>query len=103
MGKFIIFPSKGKSVNNWEENVALSSRNVLIRSSDNLLDFNNPSKNLLGEDDMEVLITYDVSTESPEGRKRLKRVAIICKNFGQRVQKSVFECAVEQGKTEEIN
>ena len=40
------------------------------------------------------LITYDVSTISPEGRRRLRHVAQACKNYGQRVQKSVFECLV---------
>ena len=44
---------------------------------------------------MLVLITYDVNTETPEGRKRLRNVAKICKNMGQRVQKSVFECLVD--------
>lgn len=44
---------------------------------------------------MMVLVTYDVNTESPEGRKRLRRVAKKCENMGQRVQKSVFECLVD--------
>jgi CRISPR-associated protein Cas2 len=44
---------------------------------------------------MNLLVTYDVSTETPEGRKRLRQVAQQCKNFGQRVQKSVFECSVD--------
>ncbi|MBS3901708.1 MAG: CRISPR-associated endonuclease Cas2 [Dethiobacter sp.] len=44
---------------------------------------------------MMVLITYDVSTTSPEGRKRLRNVAKQCVNFGQRVQNSVFECLLE--------
>ena len=39
-----------------------------------------------------VLVTYDVSTVSPAGKRRLRRVAKICQNFGQRVQNSVFEC-----------
>ena len=43
---------------------------------------------------MLILITYDVATTTPEGRRRLRRIAIACKNYGQRVQKSVFECAV---------
>ena len=43
---------------------------------------------------MFVLVTYDVSTTTPEGRRRLRRVARVCKNFGQRVQYSVFECQV---------
>jgi CRISPR-associated protein Cas2 len=47
------------------------------------------------EELMLVLVTYDVSTETPEGRKRLRRVAMVCRNFGQRVQKSVFECLVD--------
>ena len=44
---------------------------------------------------MLVLITYDVTTETLEGQRRLRRVAKVCKNFGQRVQKSVFECLVD--------
>jgi CRISPR-associated protein Cas2 len=41
------------------------------------------------------LIAYDVATTTAEGRRRLRRVAQACKNYGQRVQKSVFECLVE--------
>ena len=41
-----------------------------------------------------VLITYDVSTQTPSGRSRLRRVAKTCEDYGQRVQKSVFECTV---------
>jgi CRISPR-associated protein Cas2 len=44
---------------------------------------------------MMVLVTYDVNTETAEGRKRLRRVAKACENYGQRVQKSVFECLVD--------
>jgi CRISPR-associated protein Cas2 len=40
------------------------------------------------------LITYDVSTTSSAGRRRLRKAAQACKNYGQRVQKSVFECLV---------
>ena len=43
---------------------------------------------------MWILITYDVSTETSEGRSRLRRVAKTCEDYGQRVQKSVFECTV---------
>ena len=39
---------------------------------------------------MYMLITYDVSTLTKEGRRRLRRVARVCENFGQRVQLSVF-------------
>lgn len=41
---------------------------------------------------MMVLVTYDVNTQTPAGAKRLRHVAKICVNFGQRVQNSVFEC-----------
>jgi CRISPR-associated protein Cas2 len=41
---------------------------------------------------MFVLVTYDVSTTTRPGRRRLRRVAQVCLNFGQRVQFSVFEC-----------
>ena len=44
--------------------------------------------------DMLYLITYDVSTTTPAGRRRLRRAAQACKDFGQRVQYSVFECLV---------
>jgi CRISPR-associated protein Cas2 len=44
---------------------------------------------------MLVVITYDVSTESEAGQKRLRRVAKVCEDYGQRVQKSVFECLVD--------
>lgn len=44
---------------------------------------------------MLVLVTYDVNTETPEGRKRLRRVAKACENCGQRVQFSVFECLLD--------
>lgn len=51
---------------------------------------------------MEILVTYDVSTETREGRRRLRRVATICLGYGQRVQKSVFECQVTQAQMEEL-
>lgn len=44
---------------------------------------------------MWILVTYDVSTETSEGRSRLRRVAKACEGYGQRVQKSVFECTVD--------
>jgi CRISPR-associated protein Cas2 len=44
---------------------------------------------------MELLVTYDVNTESTAGRRRLRRVAKVCERFGQRVQFSVFECIVD--------
>lgn len=40
-------------------------------------------------------MTYDVSTSSPGGTKRLRRVAKVCQNHEQRVQNSVFECIVD--------
>ncbi len=44
---------------------------------------------------MMILITYDVNTQTTQGIKRLSKVAKICKNYGQRVQNSVFECLVD--------
>lgn len=44
---------------------------------------------------MLVLVTYDVNTENAEGRKRLRKVAKVCVNYGQRVQNSVFECMLD--------
>ncbi len=49
---------------------------------------------------MMVLVTYDVSTLTSEGRRRLRRVAKTCLNYGQRVQMSVFECNVDAAKYE---
>ena len=44
---------------------------------------------------MMVLVTYDVNTETAAGRRRLRRVAKQCEDYGQRVQFSVFECLVD--------
>lgn len=44
---------------------------------------------------MLVLITYDVNTEAPAGRRRLRQIAKQCVNYGQRVQNSVFECVLD--------
>ncbi|MCF0186113.1 MAG: CRISPR-associated endonuclease Cas2 [Bacteroidaceae bacterium] len=44
---------------------------------------------------MMVLITYDVETLTPAGRKRLRKVAKECQNYGVRVQNSVFECLLD--------
>lgn len=51
---------------------------------------------------MLVLVCYDVSTESKEGRRRLRRVARVCESTGQRVQKSVFECQLDVAKFEAL-
>jgi len=45
---------------------------------------------------MLVLVAYDVSTVEAAGRRRLRRVAQACKDYGTRVQKSVFECQLGQ-------
>lgn len=44
---------------------------------------------------MLVLITYDVNTETKDGKIRLRKVAKVCINYGQRVQQSVFECVLD--------
>lgn len=51
---------------------------------------------------MDVLVAYDVNTESKDGQRRLRRVARVCTGFGQRVQKSLFECRVTQAQLEEL-
>ncbi len=51
---------------------------------------------------MLVIVCYDVSTDTREGRRRLRRVAKVCEGTGQRVQKSVFECQVTQAQMEEL-
>ncbi len=47
---------------------------------------------------MFILVTYDVETVSELGQKRLQQVARICKDYGQRVQNSVFECEVTEAQ-----
>ncbi|MDI9612000.1 MAG: CRISPR-associated endonuclease Cas2, partial [Acidobacteriota bacterium] len=51
---------------------------------------------------MLVLVSYDVTTVTPEGRRRLRRVAKTCLGFGQRVQNSVFECIVDPEQWERL-
>jgi len=49
-----------------------------------------------------VLVAYDVNTETPAGKRRLRHVAKICEDFGQRVQFSVFECLVDPAQWAEL-
>ena len=51
---------------------------------------------------MLVLITYDVNTETKEGRRRLQKVAKQCVNYGIRVQNSVFECQMDATKCRQV-
>lgn len=48
-----------------------------------------------GSKSMMVLISYDVNTETAAGKARLRKVAKICTDYGQRVQNSVFECLLD--------
>ncbi len=50
----------------------------------------------------DVLIVYDVSTETKAGRRRLRRVAKLCEGHGQRVQNSVFECRLSPAQLEKL-
>ena len=47
---------------------------------------------------MMVLVSYDVATVNKAGQRRLRRVAKMCENHGQRVQYSIFECIVDPGQ-----
>jgi CRISPR-associated protein Cas2 len=51
---------------------------------------------------MLVLVCYDVSTETKQGRRRLRRVARVCESTGQRVQQSVFECKLDVAQFETL-
>ena len=51
---------------------------------------------------MLIIVSYDVSTETRAGRRRLRRVAKVCESMGQRVQKSVFECQVDEMQFEQL-
>jgi CRISPR-associated protein Cas2 len=47
---------------------------------------------------MYILVAYDVATSTPSGARRLRRVAKICLDYGQRVQNSVFECKLDPAR-----
>ena len=51
---------------------------------------------------MLVVVCYDVNTETRAGRRRLRRVAKVCKSSGQRVQYSVFECRLDLMQLDEL-
>lgn len=51
---------------------------------------------------MEVLVAYDVATDTAAGRARLRQVAKVCEAYGQRVQKSVFECVLSDAQLEQL-
>jgi len=51
---------------------------------------------------MMVLVAYDVNTETPAGQSRLRHVAKLCENRGQRVQNSVFECLIDPAQWVEL-
>jgi CRISPR-associated protein Cas2 len=51
---------------------------------------------------MLVLVTYDIALTDRAGAKRLRRVAKLCQNYGQRVQNSVFECLVDPARWEKL-
>lgn len=51
---------------------------------------------------MMVLITYDVNTENDAGKKRLRKIAKVCENYGQRVQNSVFECLIDPARLKHL-
>jgi len=51
---------------------------------------------------MMVVVTYDVNTETPEGKRRLRNIANVCKDYGLRVQNSVFECVVSPAQEVEL-
>lgn len=51
---------------------------------------------------MLMVITYDVSTQTKDGRRRLRQVSEACLNYGQRVQNSVFECEVDTQQWAEL-
>ncbi len=50
----------------------------------------------------DILVSYDVNAEDKAGERRLRRVAKVCKDYGQRVQYSVFECSVNEMDLERL-
>ncbi len=51
---------------------------------------------------LDILVAYDVNTTDKAGQRRLRKVATVCKGFGQRVQYSVFECRLTRAQLEEL-
>ena len=51
---------------------------------------------------MLVVVSYDVETTNQAGRRRLRRIARLCEDYGQRVQNSVFECRVDPTQWREL-
>lgn len=51
---------------------------------------------------MYILVTYDVQTDTTAGQRRLRKVARLCMDFGQRVQNSVFECVLTEVQLAEL-
>jgi CRISPR-associated protein Cas2 len=49
---------------------------------------------------MMILVSYDVSTTTEAGVRRLRKIAKICVDFGLRVQNSVFECNIDSARWE---
>lgn len=56
----------------------------------------------MSKERLDILVTYDVNTETSLGRRRLRQVATVCKSYGQRVQYSVFECRVNKAQLEAL-
>lgn len=51
---------------------------------------------------MLILLAYDVNTEDKKGQKRLRKIAKLCENYGQRVQNSLFECLVDPAERAQL-
>ncbi len=51
---------------------------------------------------MDVLVTYDINTQTPEGERRLVRVAAVCQSYGVRMQYSVFECRLSETRLQQM-
>ena len=51
---------------------------------------------------MMILVTYDIKTDTSDGQYRLRKISEICKDYGQRVQNSVFECTIEPTQSIEL-
>lgn len=51
---------------------------------------------------MYILVTYDVQSDTSEGQRRLRKVARLCMDYGQRVQNSVFECVLTEVQLAEL-
>lgn len=83
---YVLEKIEQESIIGYFQKYAVFSRNSILELENNML----------------VLVTYDVNTETAQGKRRLRNVAKACTKYGQRVQQSVFECEITSSQKLEL-